>query len=75
MRELYIKYPICQTLSNKLSWSHYCELLTISDDTGVLVIRKLSRTTPGTIEKLTLPGNLAKNIRGKIVVRAEHQEV
>ena len=33
MRELYIKYPICQTLSNKLSWSHYCELLTISDDT------------------------------------------
>ena len=32
MRELYIKYPICQTLSNKLTWSHYCELLTISDD-------------------------------------------
>ena len=32
MRILYLKYPICQTLSNKLSWSHYCELLTISDD-------------------------------------------
>ena len=32
MRLLYIKYPICQTLSSKLSWSHYCELLTISDD-------------------------------------------
>lgn len=32
MRELYIKYPNCQTLSNKLTWSHYCELLTISDD-------------------------------------------
>lgn len=32
MRMLYIKYPICQTLSNKLTWSHYCELLTISDD-------------------------------------------
>lgn len=32
MRELYVKYPICQTLSNKLGWSHYCELLTISDD-------------------------------------------
>ena len=31
MRILYIKYPICQTLSSKLSWSHYCELLTISD--------------------------------------------
>ncbi|MBR1549223.1 MAG: hypothetical protein IJ634_01130 [Bacteroidales bacterium] len=23
MRLLYIKYPICQTLSSKLSWSHY----------------------------------------------------
>ena len=33
MRELYIKYPNCQTLSNKLTWSHYCELLTISDAT------------------------------------------
>lgn len=32
MRLLYVKYPNCQTLSNKLSWSHYCELLTISDD-------------------------------------------
>ncbi|MBS5111957.1 MAG: hypothetical protein KHZ15_04620 [Coprobacillus cateniformis] len=27
-----MKYPICQTLSSKLSWSHYCELLYISDD-------------------------------------------
>lgn len=32
MRLLYVKYPICQTLSSKLSWSHYCELLGISDD-------------------------------------------
>ena len=32
MRLLYIKYPNCQTLSSKLSWSHYCELLSISDD-------------------------------------------
>lgn len=31
MRALYLAYPICQTLSGKLSWSHYCELLTISD--------------------------------------------
>ena len=29
---LYLKYPNCQTLSSKLSWSHYCELLYISDD-------------------------------------------
>ncbi len=31
MRALYLTYPKCQTLSGKLSWSHYCELLIISD--------------------------------------------
>ncbi len=32
MRTLYVKYPKCQTLSGKLSWSHYLQLLQISDD-------------------------------------------
>ena len=32
MRAFFLVYPICQTLSGKLSWSHYCELLTISDN-------------------------------------------
>lgn len=32
MKLLYQKYPICSTLSNKLSWSHYVELLSIEDD-------------------------------------------
>lgn len=32
MRKLYIIYPKFQTLSRKLSWSHYCELLSIEDD-------------------------------------------
>ncbi|MDR0822151.1 MAG: PDDEXK nuclease domain-containing protein [Endomicrobium sp.] len=31
-RQFYIKYPIFQTLSGKLSWSHYAELLTVSDN-------------------------------------------
>ena len=31
MRRFYQTYQIQQTLSVKLSWSHYCELLTISD--------------------------------------------
>ena len=31
MRSFYLTYEKCQTLSGKLSWSHYCELLTISD--------------------------------------------
>jgi predicted nuclease of restriction endonuclease-like (RecB) superfamily len=32
MRLFYLKYPIFQTLSGKLSWSHYTELLSVSDD-------------------------------------------
>lgn len=32
MRNLYLCYPNCQTLSGELSWSHYCELLSISDE-------------------------------------------
>lgn len=31
MRAFYLNYEKCQTLSGKLSWSHYCELLCISD--------------------------------------------
>jgi len=33
-RQFYLKYPKFQTVSGKLSWSHYAELLTISDDLG-----------------------------------------
>jgi predicted nuclease of restriction endonuclease-like (RecB) superfamily len=32
MRRFYICYPIWQTVSAKLGWSHYAELLAISDD-------------------------------------------
>ncbi len=31
MRLFYMHHQKCQTVSGKLSWSHYCELLTISD--------------------------------------------
>ncbi len=31
MRQFYLTYPICRTVSGKLSWSHYCELLSVSD--------------------------------------------
>lgn len=31
MRQFYLSYPIYQTVSGKLSWSHYCELMSISD--------------------------------------------
>lgn len=32
MRKFYLCYRNCQTLSDKLSWSHYCELITIDDE-------------------------------------------
>jgi predicted nuclease of restriction endonuclease-like (RecB) superfamily len=32
MRLFYLSFPICQTLSDKLSWSHYCEFIKISDE-------------------------------------------
>jgi len=32
MRQFYLKYPKFQTVSGKLSWSIYCELLSVSDD-------------------------------------------
>ncbi len=32
MRILYLKYPIVQTLSGRLSWSHYVVLLSVHDD-------------------------------------------
>ncbi len=31
MRRLYNAYPICQTLSGKLSWSHYVEIINLDD--------------------------------------------
>ena len=32
MRQFYLKKKIFQTVSGKLSWSHYVELLAVSDD-------------------------------------------
>lgn len=34
MRALYLSYPIFQTVSGKLSWSHYSELLGVSDESA-----------------------------------------
>lgn len=32
MRAFYLAYEKCQSVTGKLSWTHYCELLTISDE-------------------------------------------
>ena len=45
MRSLYLTYPKCQTLSGKLTWSHYCELLVISDpDRGSFYEKECERS-------------------------------
>ncbi len=31
MRAFYLTYPKCQSMTGKLTWTHYCELLSISD--------------------------------------------
>lgn len=43
MRLLYLKYPKFQTLSGKFSWSHYVELLGVSDDLAKSFYEKQKR--------------------------------
>ena len=31
MRKFYLEYTICQAVTGKLTWTHYCELLSITD--------------------------------------------
>ncbi len=66
MRNFYLLYPICQTLSSKLSWSHYCELLSIDDKkkrsfyeketiNSNWSVRELKRQIKTSLSNLTLP--------------------
>ncbi len=52
MRLLYSKYPICETLSHKLSWSHYFELLKLDDDLAREFYEKQSITENWTVREL-----------------------
>jgi len=52
MRLLYRKYPICETLSHKLSWSHYYELLKVEDDLAREFYEKQSISENWTIREL-----------------------
>lgn len=42
MRQFYLSYPIFQSVTGKLSWTHYCELLSISDKDKRSFLRKRS---------------------------------
>ena len=62
MRAFYLAYPICQTVSGKLSWSHYCELLTISDpdkrsfyEKETITASAISTTFPVGIVEIAIP--------------------
>lgn len=52
MKKLYVKYPICVTMSHKLSWSHYYELLKIDDDLARAFYEKQAITENWTIREL-----------------------
>ena len=52
MRLLYNKYPICETLSHKLSWSHYIELLKVEGDLAREFYKKQSISENWTIREL-----------------------
>ncbi len=53
IRLLYVKYPKIQTLSGKLGWSHYAELLGVSDDLARSFYEKQCVNESWTIRELS----------------------
>ena len=75
MRSFYLAYPKCQTLSGKLSWSHYCELLIISDPdkrsfyereaiAGGWSVRELKRQISTSLYERLLLANSSSSVQG-----------
>ena len=68
MRAFYLAYPKCQTVSGKLSWSHYCELMSISDadrraiedDAADLLRAALAEAFPGRDLRVERDGSVLK---------------
>ena len=52
MRNFYLAYPKCQTLSGKLTWSHYCELLSIEDEHKQSFYEKESENSNWSVREL-----------------------
>lgn len=83
MRLLYLKYPICQTLSGKLSWSHYAELLSISDDLSRSFYEKQCINEKWSVRELQRQRNtglferlaLSKNKKGVLKLSQQGQTV
>lgn len=52
MRRFYLTYPIIQTLSGKLTWSHYCELIAIEDELKRSFYEKESENAKWSVREL-----------------------
>ncbi len=52
MRRFYLNYPIIQTLSGKLTWSHYCEFLYIDDKNKRSFYQKKSENANWSVREL-----------------------
>lgn len=52
MRQFYLTHKKIQTVSGKLSWSHYCELLSISDDAKRQFYEKESENANWSVREL-----------------------
>jgi predicted nuclease of restriction endonuclease-like (RecB) superfamily len=52
MRAFYLTYQKCQTVSGKLNWSHYCELLSISDENKRSFYEKESLNSKWSVREL-----------------------
>ncbi len=52
MRLFYLRFPNCQTVSSKLSWSHYVELLSITDELAFSFYLKQSQLENWSVREL-----------------------
>lgn len=52
MRSFYLEYPNVQTLSGQLSWSHYCELMQVSDKQARLFYEKEIQNSNWSVREL-----------------------
>ena len=60
MRAFYLAYEKCQTVSGKLSWSHYCELLSITDENKRSFYEKESINSGWSVRLLLSSGDVNK---------------
>jgi predicted nuclease of restriction endonuclease-like (RecB) superfamily len=51
-RQFYLRFPKIQTLSGKLSWSHYCEILKADNDLEISFYIKQSETENWSVREL-----------------------